>query len=246
MLENFETMQAFADVLKKVVLDMTDIHIDARLEAINTIQRFERCRWHRIAMTDAINETQPSFTITGEAIELHASESQFLQSIEEIYHKYSQHIDCDEILDEIFSMDEAAAYLDIAKDTMYKYVTRQKRVRGKMIGKSMDFTRQQLDNFRDSDLHSLGRPPETMNKYNTWGVGVSVSKDKLNVFGASVGTAYSLKDAKEMAITHAKLMAGDNPLHIEENDEGFWVSGKHEDGDIENPNFCVGAVLIDD
>ena len=51
-------------------------------------------------------------------------------------------------LDDIFTMQEAAIYLGIAIDTMYKYVSRQKRIRGKMIGRSMIFTRQQLDQFK--------------------------------------------------------------------------------------------------
>lgn len=45
-------------------------------------------------------------------------------------------------------MEEAAQYLGVVKDTMYKYVTRQKRIRGKMIGNAMAFTRQQLNELK--------------------------------------------------------------------------------------------------
>ena len=59
-------------------------------------------------------------------------------------------LDHEAVLDNIYDTKMAAEYLGISYDTMVKYCTRQKRIRGKIYGKTMIFTRQQLDEFKDS------------------------------------------------------------------------------------------------
>ena len=157
MLENVDNIQQFADILKKAVLD-ADATAVARLEALDTISRFERCGWHSIAMTESIQKFQPSFTIIDSKVEITSSHSQFLQSIEEIYHEYSQHIDCDPFND-ILTMREAAEFLGISYSMMKTYVSREKRIRGKIVGTSTVFTRHQLEEFRDNEMRPPGRPP---------------------------------------------------------------------------------------
>lgn len=154
MLDNFEAVQSFADALKRLLLEATDIPTDQRLKALNLINGIERCRWHSIAMAEAIMKANYTFEPSnGQYYLLTFPESEKVSehlpaAIERIYNEYSQLIDCDEVLDQIYTMEEAAIYLGVVKDTMKKYVSRQKRLRGKMVGKSMIFTKRQLDDFK--------------------------------------------------------------------------------------------------
>lgn len=146
-------MQEFADMLKAPILDMPGIGKARRLDALRTIQKFENCRWHFDAMNEALNTVDSGFEYP-DPVSLIGEGEDYLDNIERIYAEYSQHIDCESppVLDEIYNMEEAAQYLGIAKDTMYKYVSRQKRIRGKKIGRSMVFTRQQLDDFKREEM----------------------------------------------------------------------------------------------
>ncbi|PSN81003.1 hypothetical protein C8B47_03750 [filamentous cyanobacterium CCP4] len=150
MLENFDSVQQFADTLKSVVLDMSNVSKAKRIEALRTITNFERCRWHPAAMTQAIQ-----LIVGNEEDWLSAlgTDEEFLTNMDAIYQVYSQHIDCDQVeLEDILDMKGAAEYLGIHLDTMKKYVYRQERLRGKMVGNSMAFTRRQLDTFKRQEL----------------------------------------------------------------------------------------------
>lgn len=48
---------------------------------------------------------------------------------------------------QIYTMRDAAQYLDISYDMMVTYVIRQKRIQGERFGRSWAFTQQQLDDF---------------------------------------------------------------------------------------------------
>ena len=61
-------------------------------------------------------------------------------------------------LDEVYDMHEVAAYLGIGYDMMKTYVSRKKVLCGKQIGRSMVFTRAQLDRFNQRERKRKGHP----------------------------------------------------------------------------------------
>lgn len=155
------SMQQFADWLKGAVLDMEEVDKQLRLSALRTINRLERCPWHSIAMADALEAVAQSRTIDGRTLSALGAGDDFLTNVTRIYDEYCQLIDCGQNdIDDIYDMREAADFLDISYNMMKTYVSREKRIRGKQIGRSMVFTRQQLEDFRDNQMRPPGRPPQ--------------------------------------------------------------------------------------
>ncbi len=61
---------------------------------------------------------------------------------------------------QFFSTNEAAEYLDLAVPTVKYHLYRSKRLNGQMIGNSLMFTRDQLDEFKVV-RRPVGRPQKT-------------------------------------------------------------------------------------
>jgi hypothetical protein len=158
---SIKSMQDFTDWLKSSVLDMEGVDKQLRLSALRTINQLERCPWHAMAMTDAIEVVANSRVFDRHTLLALGKGDDFLNNVTHIYDEYCKLIDCEQNeLDAVMNMHEAAEFLGIGYDMMKTYVSREKRIRGKQVGRSMVFTRQQLEKFRDNDMRPPGRPSE--------------------------------------------------------------------------------------
>lgn len=144
MIDNMN-LQGVADILKGIVLD-TQAPKAERMQALDAIKKFERCSWRRVAMVEALNDAGVQITETG--LIFGGDSSQVLKAIEASISHYMEAVGCKgEIFDEIYTIEDAATYLGISIAQMQTYVSRQKRIRGRVIG--MAFTREQLDKFKE-------------------------------------------------------------------------------------------------
>jgi excisionase family DNA binding protein len=154
MIEDMHNTQTMADIFKGAILDDTSPK-KARLGALNAIKQLERCGWHGPAMKAALAEAGVGFdngsnTITrleNGADSITKAISIYLESIGYTFDPFEG----------IYTTEEAADYLGISREMMITYASREKRIRGKMIGRSMVFTRAQLDEFKEQ-MRPRGNP----------------------------------------------------------------------------------------
>ena len=66
-------------------------------------------------------------------------------------------------MEQFFSTNEAAKYLDLSIPTIKYHLYRSKKLSGQMFGNSLMFTRDQLDKF-EATPRPVGRPPKRRNK----------------------------------------------------------------------------------
>jgi excisionase family DNA binding protein len=156
MLDGIDHSQTMADIFKGFILDASKLDKGARIAALRSIQALEQCGWHRPAMQEAMEKSGISFD--GQSLVFTAKGKAALAAIEQAISIYCESIGCKiDPLNEIYDMSEAAQYLGISKEMMITYVSRQGRLRGKKIGNSMAFSRQQLDEFKRS-MRRPGKP----------------------------------------------------------------------------------------
>ena len=162
MFDTINHTQEIADIFKAILFDLNEVPKQSRMLILRHIQRLERCAWHPAAMQDAVEACPVEFNFdTDGNYDYVGSQADVADAIESIIHKYVEIMDCeDDPFADLFDMHEAATYLGISYDMMKTYVSREKRIRGKQIGRSMVFTRAQIDNFRDNEMKSPGRPSD--------------------------------------------------------------------------------------
>lgn len=161
MLDTIRDSQHMADIFKGFVDKSEKLDKAARIGATRWIKALERYGgWHGPAMQAAmdmagvgLDDKKLTFKEQGKSA-LAAIEKTISIYLESLGHK------ADPLLTDIFDMEEAAEYIGISKDMMYTYVTRQQRLRGKTVGNSMAFSRQQLDEFKKT-MRKPGKPIST-------------------------------------------------------------------------------------
>ncbi|MEL6526839.1 MAG: hypothetical protein AAFQ07_14140 [Chloroflexota bacterium] len=162
MLQAFDTMQNFADALKGIVLDATAVEKGLRLDTLRTINKLEGAGWNPHAMQEAIEQLDMQLIVDGQSISTTSDPQAFMLSVGELYTIYSELIGYQhDPFHDIFDMKGAADYLGISYEMMKTYVSREKRIRGSKFGRSIGFTRAQLDHFRDNEMRQPGRPAES-------------------------------------------------------------------------------------
>lgn len=158
----FDTLQLqnVADILKGHILDITRVNKRRRMDGLRAIQRLENCAWNPDAMQEVFEACPLDIQFKNRIFEIQGDQDEILDAIEKIIEDYIISIGgCDPSpFDDIFDMHEAAAYLGISYDMMKTYVSREHRIRGTQKGRTMLFTRAQLDDFRDNDKKPQGRP----------------------------------------------------------------------------------------
>lgn len=156
MFNTIENTQTIADLFKGFVDASQNLDKAARIGAMRSIKELERCGWHGPAMQAAFDKA--GIQLTEEGLSFSTKGKGALAAIEQaisIYFEFISHKP--DPLAQVFDMEEAAEYLGISKEMMYTYVTRQQRLRGKKVGNSMAFSRQQLDAFKRT-MRRPGKP----------------------------------------------------------------------------------------
>lgn len=125
----------------------------ARKRTLDLIGRFESRGWNPFAFERAVAETAPGSIRMEERRPIFDGED-VLHTLQGILIRYNQLIDSHQI----FSTHEAADYLGIAVITMKKYIHDSHEIEGTMVGNSLVFSRQQLDEFYAKPRRPVGRP----------------------------------------------------------------------------------------
>lgn len=152
MYEGIYDVQTFADKVKGDILDMVDVPKNRRLDGLRAISNLERCGWHPAMMTDAVRD------IMGDTddgwVFLQGDNKTVLENIEKIIARYMGIFGCsgDDVLDDVYDMFEAAAYLGITVDGMKYHYNREKSIKGVKKRGGILFTRQQLDAFKKEHI----------------------------------------------------------------------------------------------
>lgn len=152
MYEGIDNVQQFADKVKGAILDMGGVPKKRRLEGLRAVSDLERCGWHPAMMTDAVQDIIGD-TDDGWAF-LEGDDSAVLENIEKVIRRYLSIYGCagGDVLSEVYDMHEAAEYLGIGYDGMKLHVSRKKHLVGVMKGRTMLFTRAQLDAFKKEHI----------------------------------------------------------------------------------------------
>jgi hypothetical protein len=152
MYEGIDNVQQFADKVKGEILDMLDVPKKRRLDGLRAVSDLERCGWHPGMMTDAVAGVM-GIERDGWAF-LDGDNQTVLENIEKVIRRYLSIYSCDggDVLSEVYDMHEAAVYLGITYDGMKSHVARWKNIRGVTKGRTMLFTRQQLDAFKKEHI----------------------------------------------------------------------------------------------
>ena len=148
MYEGIDNVQSFADKVKSVILDMERLPKGRRMDGLRAVSDLERCGWHPAMMTDAVREVVGE-TDDGWAF-LDGDAATVLENVEKVIRRYLSIFGCEggDILAQVYDTQEAADYLGITKDTMKYHVSRMGHLQGVMKGRTMLFTRTQLDAFK--------------------------------------------------------------------------------------------------
>lgn len=143
----FDNSQAAADVLKGMVGRKNK-------RALIAVQRLEQCGWSWRAFDEAMAKEGARYDENGFSFSVDIG-----YAVEMLIDTYLALVGCQESdpFVDIFDTREAAEYLGISYDMMKTYVSREKRIRGKAIGKSMIFARHQLDKFK-REMRPVGNP----------------------------------------------------------------------------------------
>ena len=155
MFEGINNVQQFADKVKGAILDMVNLSRVRRIEGLRAVNDLERCGWHPAMMIDAIRDVMGD-TDDGWLF-LEGVDSDVLENIERVIRRYLAIYGCEggDVLSDVFDMHEAAAYLGITYDGIKAHVSRlPKHLRGVMKGRTMLFTRQQLDAFKKDHIRN--------------------------------------------------------------------------------------------
>ncbi|MGB1285018.1 MAG: helix-turn-helix domain-containing protein [Aggregatilineales bacterium] len=152
--------QNFADMVKGYIL-RARLDTETMMEALQWIKRLERSVWDADAMMAAVESAGDGRWAIGDDVIITGDDTEIIASIEAVLQHYhdnyaAQYMD-DADDDKWYTMREAAAYLDISYDMMKTYASREKRIRGVMKGRSMLFSRQQLEDF-NRKRRAVGRP----------------------------------------------------------------------------------------
>ena|GEM_PF-2936272 len=125
----------------------------ARKRTLDLIGRFESRGWNPFAFERAVAEAAPGSIRVEEFKPIFDGED-ILHTLQSILIRYNQLIETREVL----STNDAADYLGIAVITLKKYIHDSHEITGTMMGNSLMFTRQQLDEFYAKPRRPVGRP----------------------------------------------------------------------------------------
>lgn len=148
MYEGIDSVQQFADKVKSVILDMARLPKGRRMDGLRAVSDLERCGWHPAMMTDAVRDVVGE-TDDGWAF-LDGDDATVLTNIESVIRRYLSIYGCEsgDILEQIYDTQEASEYLGITMNTMKYHISRKGNLQGVMKGRTMLFTRAQLDAFK--------------------------------------------------------------------------------------------------
>ncbi|MEL7237149.1 MAG: helix-turn-helix domain-containing protein [Chloroflexota bacterium] len=159
MLDQITNTQRMADLLKSIVLDAGGAEKDDRMQTLSAISKLERCGWHRGMMHRAIADAAPHIESGDDGFSIPGSDAEKLAAIRAVITRYLEIFGYDEVdSNRVYTMQEAADYLDISKAMMETYVIRRGEIPGEKIGRSWVFTKETLDHFKRSK-RPKGRPP---------------------------------------------------------------------------------------
>lgn len=125
----------------------------ARKRTLDWIKRFESREWNPFAFERAVTETAPGSIIIEGGRSKFAGED-ILSTLSDILIRYNQLIETRQV----FSTADAADYLGMAVITLKKHIHDKKDITGEIVGNSLVFTRQQLDDFYTTPRRPVGRP----------------------------------------------------------------------------------------
>ena len=157
MLEQIKGQQHLADLMKGYI-DRSSASRDLKRHALKTLVTFERCEWQSNAMVKSLAgsglfiECQKLESSTGDS-------TQGVRIIAGVLGEYIERVGyVQDPFEFILDMDEAAQYLGVSRSQMDTYVSRQKRLRGRLIGGAMLFAKHELDQFNREERRKRGRP----------------------------------------------------------------------------------------
>ena len=142
-----------ADQFKRIIHQLSGRnhteHRDLYIQAMETLQAFEATPWIAEAFKQALAaQAEPIFRVTDGTVFV-ASNVEIdkqVEMIEALLATYVRLVN-PPVMESVYDMKEAAAYLGISDETFKTYVSREKRVHGTKKGGSLLFTREQLDAF---------------------------------------------------------------------------------------------------
>jgi len=159
MLEQVKGLQHLADLLKGYI-DRSDAPRPLQQRLFKLLIQFERSEWQPNAMVKALRDS--GLSIEGGQVESSTGESiQGVRMIAGVLCEYLERVGyVEDPFEQVFDADEAARYLNVSRAQLDTYVSRQKRLRGRMKGGAMLFTRQELQQFNQEERRKPGRPPK--------------------------------------------------------------------------------------
>lgn len=153
MFTQFTDGQPVADDLKRLVND-AKTQPQIRKVALHSISRFEKLVWQPRAFEDAIAATGFSFDGQGFSFDRSASSddldaaSAVIQLVDNYVAVLAGELGLTTSA-QVYSVDEAADYLGMSVQGVKYHVYQSKLLRGEVKGKSLVFTKAQLDAFRE-------------------------------------------------------------------------------------------------
>lgn len=163
---NITRTQPIANALVKLLRRFTATpELRRKHKAVSdTIQQFERAGWQPVAFDMALDEIGGFvFSYDGKLIIDHEPKDQTPAAIQSLLEHYLKLIDfkdpaVDTTIPDMFSLEEAAAYLGITVDGMKYHLYRGKNIEPSFkFGKKIGFTREDLDAFKLT-MKPAGRP----------------------------------------------------------------------------------------
>lgn len=154
--------QAIADMLKtQIERSATDAD---RSAAVRVLQRFERASWTPQAFEDAAASAPGDFTFEGGRLVYKPSDNS-ASEIAAVLEKYLELVAPIEpivALSDLFTTQQAAEYLGMSIGGVKKNVHTTKRLRpARNMGRSLMFTKAELDRFQREEKHTTGPTPKT-------------------------------------------------------------------------------------
>jgi hypothetical protein len=157
--------QSVADMLKaQIERSATNADRDA---AVGALQRFERASWIPRAFEDAAASAPGDFVFDDQRLIYHPADNS-AGEIAAVLERYLELIAPSESqvnVSDLFTTKQAAAYLDMSVDAIKTNVHRTKRLHpARQVGRSLLFTREELDRFQREEYHKPGPKPKAQKK----------------------------------------------------------------------------------
>jgi hypothetical protein len=161
MYNELTTTQPIADAIKRVLLrrpvSRSSGWDEKRLGTI--LNNFEATGWHSAAFEDVMSRhpDMGDFVIEeGGRVEFLASSGDLLavrEAVSEALRDYTRMM----LPSPLLGTRDAAMYLGIGYDQMKNYASREpKRIEGQLIGKTLVFSREELDRFDTEERRAIG------------------------------------------------------------------------------------------